>query len=60
MAGEAITYRQLSDEPDRWGWPDDGLEPRRQGLRFLGPARNWLGLMMMGTGALLIILSSIA
>ncbi|MGK6312686.1 hypothetical protein [Neorhizobium sp. DT-125] len=53
---EALGRRRLSD-PHR---PDQAsakptLEPRHQGVGFLGLRRNWPGLAMMAVGAILLI-----
>lgn len=34
------------------------LEPRRQGLRFLGLSRNWPALAIIAVGALLLVFGS--
>lgn len=53
MVREVLYRRQLSD-PHGEGQPT--LEPRQQGLRFLGLARNWPGLAMIMIGAVLLLI----
>lgn len=56
MAWIAINRGRLSDpHVDRAG-TGPTLEPRRQGLRFLGPKVNLPALLMIGGGVLLILL----
>lgn len=31
------------------------LEPRRQGMRFLGLTKNWLGVSMIAAGAIILL-----
>lgn len=35
--------------------PKQTLEPRGQGLRFLSPLRNWLGVALMLVGGILLL-----
>jgi hypothetical protein len=53
---EALVRRRLSD-PHRTNDTNatPALEPRGQGVRFLGLGRNWPGLAMMVVGAILLI-----
>ncbi|MFT2213932.1 hypothetical protein [Rhizobium giardinii] len=53
---EALARRRLSD-PSKpiEGAASPTLEPRRQGLGFLGVSRNWPGLGLMAAGAILLI-----
>ena len=56
LFGEALARRRLSD-PNK-PYQDNAeptLEPRRQGLGFLGLIRNWPGLALMAAGAILLI-----
>ncbi|WP_050980118.1 hypothetical protein [Sinorhizobium sojae] len=55
MTTEALSRRRLSKEPDPVVEPRQSLEPRRQGLRFLGMGRNWPGAVLMFVGALLLL-----
>ncbi|WEX88156.1 hypothetical protein PZN02_000616 [Sinorhizobium garamanticum] len=61
MAREALVRRNLSNPspPSQDGTDQGGtgptLEPERQGLRFLGFARNWPGLALMAVGAVLLL-----
>lgn len=52
MAWEALG-RRLSQPPQ--GNPKQTLEPRGQGLRFLSPLRNWLGVVLMVVGGILLL-----
>lgn len=54
MLREALSRRRLSD-PHRQASSEPTLEPRRQGVAFLGLGRNWPGLAMMIAGAILLI-----
>lgn len=45
--------RRLSD-PHQMPQGGSTLEPRRQGLRFLGISRNWPALAVIALGALLL------
>ncbi|MRG57449.1 hypothetical protein GF108_17925 [Phyllobacterium sp. SYP-B3895] len=52
----AISARRLSSpprHPDNQNAPT--LEPRRQGLGFLGVARNWPALALIAIGVLMLI-----
>ncbi|CAN7412999.1 hypothetical protein [Rhizobium sp. LjRoot254] len=53
---EALVSRRLSD-PHRTNGANakPALEPRGQGLRFLGLGRNWPGLAMIVVGSILLI-----
>lgn len=53
---EALVRRRLSD-PHRTSdvKAEPTLEPRGQGVRFLGLSGNWPGLAMMAVGAILLI-----
>ncbi|WP_083338533.1 hypothetical protein [Ensifer sp. LCM 4579] len=55
MIAAALSRRRLSKEPDPAVEPRQSLEPRRQGLRFLGVGRNWPGVVLMFIGALLLL-----
>jgi hypothetical protein len=50
---EALS-RRLS-EPRQSAHGNQTLEPRPQGLRFLGLSRNWPALLIIAVGALLLI-----
>jgi hypothetical protein len=56
---EALGQRRLSD-PHKLDQESPTLEPRRQGLRFLGLNRNWPGLGLMAVGAILLISGAFA
>jgi hypothetical protein len=59
MIAEALGRRRLSEEPDRSANdPTQTLEPRRQGLRFLGLVRNWPGVALIAGGAALLLLGA--
>ncbi|GCA47919.1 MULTISPECIES: hypothetical protein [Sinorhizobium] len=53
MAWEALGRRRLSQPPQ--GNSKQTLEPRGQGLRFLSPLRNWLGVVLMVVGGILLL-----
>jgi hypothetical protein len=55
MAWEALGRRRLSEPPRASEDKRTTLEPRGQGLRFLGPVRNWLGVALMAGGAVLLL-----
>jgi hypothetical protein len=58
---EALARRRLSDPSKSVeGATSPTLEPRRQGLGFLGVSRNWPGLGLMVAGAILLISSAYA
>jgi hypothetical protein len=64
MAGATLRRGQLSDpEPDRLApnlaTPGPTLEPSRRGLRFLGLAANWPGLLMMAAGAIMLLSAAV-
>jgi hypothetical protein len=44
-----------SSEPRQSAHGGETLEPQRQGLRFLGLSRNWLALLVIVAGALLLL-----
>jgi hypothetical protein len=53
---EALGHRRLSDpHPTGEVGTKPTLEPRGQGIRFLGLGRNWPGLAMIAAGAVLLI-----
>jgi hypothetical protein len=63
MAGATLRRGRLSDPaPDRLSpnlaTPGPTLEPSRRGLRFLGLAANWPGLLMMAVGAVMLLLGA--
>jgi uncharacterized iron-regulated membrane protein len=52
----ALDRKKLSDpHRSKHGSSQPTLEPRQQGVRFLGLGRNWPGLAMMAVGAILLI-----
>jgi hypothetical protein len=51
---EALGQRRLSD-PHKVNQGSPTVEPRRQGLRFLGLNRNWPGLGLMAVGGFLLV-----
>ncbi|MDZ5699015.1 MULTISPECIES: hypothetical protein [Phyllobacteriaceae] len=56
MAYVTLWSRRLSDPPrSQHGTDDTTLEPPRQGLRFLGFGRNWLGALLFVLGLLLLL-----
>ncbi|MBW9114842.1 hypothetical protein JNB88_14455 [Rhizobium cauense] len=59
-AGIVLLFRPALDrrasDPHRTSQGGPTLEPRRQGLDFLGLTRNWLALVVIGAGALLLAL----
>jgi len=59
-AGIVLLFRPALDkrasDPHRTSQGGLTLEPRRQGLGFLGVTRNWLALVAIGAGALLLAL----
>jgi len=65
MAGAALRRRQLSNpapfssaqdrSTSNLSSPRPTLEPRRQGVRFLGLSQNWPGLLMIGVGLILLL-----
>ncbi|MCA1403855.1 hypothetical protein I6F26_04455 [Ensifer sp. IC3342] len=61
MAWAALGRRNLSkpSPPSQDGIDQGGtgptLEPQRQGLRFLGLAQNWPGLVLMAIGAVILL-----
>jgi hypothetical protein len=65
IAGAVLNRGQLSDPAPAQPAPDGltpglatpgpTLEPSRRGLRFLGLATNWPGLLMMAAGAILLL-----
>ena len=64
MAGAALGRGQLSGPapeqmspapPTPLATPGPTLEPERRGLRFLGLATNWPGLLMVAAGAILLL-----
>ncbi|MGH0279413.1 hypothetical protein [Sinorhizobium meliloti] len=56
MAWEALGRRRLSEPPQPAERnPKQTLEPRGQGLRFLSPLRNWLGVALMLVGGILLL-----
>jgi len=60
MAGATLRRGRLSDPaPNRatpnLATPGPTLEPSRRGLRFLGLAVNWPGLLMMAAGAIMLL-----
>lgn len=57
ITAEALGRRRLSEPPDpsRKEGPKRTLEPRRQGLRFLGLVRNWPGVALIAAGAILLL-----
>nr|WP_086999308.1 hypothetical protein [Rhizobium sullae] len=57
LCREALGRRPLSD-PHRSSLSERTLEPRGQGVRFLGLTRNWLGVAMIAAGAALLLLVS--
>lgn len=67
MAGAVLWRGRLSDPspvvPNRpmphLATPGPTLEPRRRGLSFLGLSQNWPGLLMMGIGLALLLLSAL-
>ncbi|HXV30859.1 MAG TPA: hypothetical protein VD840_11045 [Sinorhizobium sp.] len=61
LAVEALGRRRLSEAPDpsEKEDPTRTLEPRRQGLRFLGLARNWPGVALMVGGAALLLFGAV-
>jgi hypothetical protein len=64
MAGAALRRGRLSDPaPDRLtpnlATPGPTLEPSRRGLRFLGLAANWPGLLMMAAGAIMLLSAAV-
>jgi len=50
---EALSRRLSAPRQSAHG--SETLEPRRQGLRFLGLSRNWPALMAIAAGALLLV-----
>jgi hypothetical protein len=68
MAGAALRRGRLSDPAtahaasDRMipATPGPTLEPERRGLRFLGLATNWPGLLMLVVGAALLLSAAMA
>ena len=56
---EAVSRRRLSDPHRSYGADTQPtLEPRQQGLSFLGLVRNWPGLFMLVAGAVLLMLGA--
>jgi hypothetical protein len=52
------TLRRRPSDPHLMPQGGATLEPRRQGLRFLGLARNWPALAIIAVGTLLLIFGS--
>ncbi|MFC5068312.1 hypothetical protein [Flaviflagellibacter deserti] len=51
---QALAGRPLTD-PSRLSRGEQTLEPKRQGLAFLGLARNWPGVALMALGAICVL-----
>jgi len=54
LAWEALRTRPLSHF-HRPSGSKPTLEPEGQGLRFLGPARNWAGLALISAGIIIFV-----
>lgn len=54
LSWSALSRRPLSGTQGAMGRKPT-LEPRGQGLRFLGLTRNWLGLALLGIGSAILI-----
>ncbi|MEB3042838.1 hypothetical protein [Rhizobium mulingense] len=52
------TLRRRPSDPHLTPQGGATLEPRRQGLRFLGLARNWPALAIIAIGVLLLVFGS--
>lgn len=52
------TLRRKPSDPHLMPQGGATLEPRRQGLRFLGLSRNWPSLAVIAVGALLLVFGS--
>ncbi|MBB2793813.1 UNVERIFIED_ORG: hypothetical protein GGD58_002672 [Rhizobium pisi] len=52
------TLRRRPSDPHLMPQTGATLEPRRQGLRFLGLSRNWPALAIIAVGALLLVFGS--
>jgi hypothetical protein len=59
LVREATRQRRLS-HPHKLDHGSPTLEPRRQGLRFLGVNRNWPGLGLIALGAVLLLSGTFA
>lgn len=58
MVWEALARRRLSRPPKQEN-DRQTLEPRHQGLRFLGPTRNWLGVGLTTVGGVLLLFGAL-
>ncbi len=54
---QALGGRPLTD-PSRLSQGEQTLEPRRQGLDFLGLTKNWPGVALMVLGAICVLYSA--
>ncbi|WP_064681181.1 hypothetical protein [Rhizobium bangladeshense] len=52
------TLRRKPSDPHRMPQGGATLEPRQQGLRFLGLSRNWPALVIIAVGAFLMAFGS--
>lgn len=55
---QALRRRPLSDPHRSASTANITLEPRSQGLRFLGLARNWAGVAMIAIGMAILIFNA--
>jgi hypothetical protein len=53
---EALGRRPLSDPHRSATGTGPTLEPRGQGLRFLGVTRNWFGVALIGAGTAMLLI----
>jgi hypothetical protein len=58
MTWEALGRRRLSEPPHSFE-NSQTLEPRHQGLGFLGLTRNWHAAALMAAGAVLLLFGAI-
>lgn len=55
LASQAIWRGRMSGQGAPLSAPADTLEPPRQGMRFMGLAQNWLGILLVVVGGLLLL-----
>ena len=58
LVWEALGRRPLSQPRQSATRTSTTLEPKGQGLRFLGPYRNWAGLALIAAGIVMFIINS--
>jgi hypothetical protein len=55
---QALARKPLTD-PSRLSRAEQTLEPRRQGVAFLGLTRNWPGVVLMVLGAICLLYGAV-